>query len=70
MPSQLAFVRHALNPLAFAHQRLELYRRLATPSTSISPEPIIQSTWIRLAFAPSAANCSASIFSPPIRHVE
>jgi hypothetical protein len=42
----------------------------ATPSTSISPEPIIQSTWIRLAFAPSLASASVSIFSPPMRQVE
>ena len=40
------------------------------PSTSISAEPIIQSTWIRLEFAPSVANASSLIFSPPIRHVE
>src|SRR4030095_1007536 len=42
----------------------------AIPSTSIFADPIIQSTWIRLSFAPSFANAALSIFSPPIRHVE
>ena len=35
------------------------------PSTSISPEPIIQSTWIRLSFAPLPASCAWSSASPP-----
>src|SRR5947209_6035240 len=41
-----------------------------TPSMSISGEPIIQSTWIRLSFAPREASSSLVIFSPWMRQVE
>lgn len=40
------------------------------PSTFTAGPPIIQSTWIRLSFAPRFASSSFDIFAPPVRQVE
>ncbi len=40
------------------------------PSTSIWPEPIIQSIWIRLELPPCALICSGVRFAPSIKHLE
>jgi hypothetical protein len=55
-----------INPLALAHERfLDPHAPVAVmPSMSSSPEPIIQSTWMRLSLAPLAASSSGVSLSP------
>ena len=44
--------------------------RGGSPSMSISPEPIIQSMWMRLLLPPCAAICSGVSVAPSRKHLE
>ena len=58
---------HAHSPLRNTGARLP---SAWTPSMSISPEPIIQSMWMRLLLPPCAAICSGVSFAPSRKHFE